>query len=73
MTRAPELNLSGGFRRVTVTPTDGPTVTIECEGDLGLVDERHYGVPAFRLGHYPASGDLKAGGTWDVRLTITVD
>jgi hypothetical protein len=44
---------------------------VETSGDAGLVDERHYGVQAFRLGYYPANGDLKAGQTWDVRLKIT--
>lgn len=71
--RAPEPSLAGGLRRIALTPTDGPTVTVECSGDLGLIDERHYGVPAFRLGHYPANGDLKAGETWDVALRITID
>jgi hypothetical protein len=70
--RAPQPGLASSLRRITLKPATGPRVTVETSGDAGLVDERHYGVQAFRLGYYPADGDLKAGQTWEVRLKITV-
>ena len=71
--RAPQPSLASGLRRITLRPATGPTVTVEIDGEAGLVDERHYGVSAYRLGHYPVHGNLKAGQTWKVGLRITVD
>ncbi|MBM3477086.1 MAG: hypothetical protein FJX75_27780, partial [Armatimonadetes bacterium] len=71
--RAPQPGLASSLRRITLKPPTGPAITVEISGDAGLVDERHYGVQAFRLGHYPASGDLKAGQTWKVGVRIAVE
>jgi hypothetical protein len=68
--RAPQPNLASAIRRIVMTPTDGPAVTVELSGDSGLVDERHYGVQAFRLGHYPANGDVREGEAWEVEFRI---
>ena len=71
--RAPRPQLAGPFRRLVLTPADGPGVTVELSGDAFLVDERHYGVPAFRLGYYGANGDLRAGQRWEYRLRVRWD
>lgn len=68
--RAPQPQLTGPFRRIALTGPGGGRVTVELSGDGFLVDERHYGVPAFRLGYYPATGDLAAGQAWDYRLRL---
>jgi len=45
-------------------------VRARVSGKAALVDERHYDVDAFRLGHDVAGGDLKAGQewVWEIRL-----
>ena len=70
--RAPEPRLAGEFREITMAPADGPSVTVEVSGDAALVDERHYGVQGFRLGHYPAHGDLKAGQQWQCSFRVRI-
>jgi len=70
--RAPQPSLASGLRRITMRPVNGPTVRVEIAGEASLVDERYYGAEAFRLGHYPANGDVQAGQTWEVALTIAV-
>ncbi len=59
------------LRSISLRPRQGTAVTVTSSGDAALVDERHYGVEAFRLGYCPAGGDLKAGGewTWEVRVS----
>jgi len=68
--RSPQPNLASGFSRIAFTAPDGRGVTVAVSGEAGLVDERHYGVQAYRLGHYPARGDLKAGQQWQATFRI---
>lgn len=68
--RAAQPNLAGYSSEVTLSAADGRVVTVSVSGGAGLVDERHYGVQAFRLGHYPAAGGIGAGRKWEVSFRI---
>jgi hypothetical protein len=70
--RAPQPRLAGPLRAIAVTPPNGRTVTVEVSGDASLIDERYYGVQAYRLGHYPAPSDVKPGDRWEVTFHIRV-
>ena len=70
--RAPQPRLGDVPREVTMVHREGPRVTVEVSGNAGLVDERHYGVQAYRLGFYPAHGDVKAGQQWDYSLRVRI-
>jgi hypothetical protein len=71
--RAPQAGLAGDLRQVRLRPPTGPSVKVELSGPAGLVDERHYGVEAFRLGSYPTQGTLPAGRTFTLTVRITVE
>jgi hypothetical protein len=71
--QAAQPRLGGPLRRITMIPTDGPRVTIEVTTDAALVDERHYGVQAYRLGASPAPRDVKAGQKWECSFRIQVE
>jgi hypothetical protein len=68
--RAPEPQIAGGLRDVTVTSRGGERLGVRVSADAGLVDERHYGVPAFRLGAYPAPADPRPGDRWTYTITV---
>jgi Hypothetical glycosyl hydrolase family 15 len=68
--RAPEPRLAGPFRAITLAPPAGRAISVESSLDAQLVDERHYGVQAFRLGHYPTWGDVAAGSESGMTLHI---
>ena len=70
--RSPEPNLAQEFSEIRMVPPEGPTVRVSASGPCGLVDERHYGVQGFRLGHYPAHGDIQAGQEWTVTFRIRI-
>jgi len=70
--RAPQPGLAGPLRTIRLTPPAGQAVTVDVSGDAQLVDERYYGVPAYRLGLYPASGDVRAGEKWGVTVRVRV-
>ena len=65
--------MASKFRTLTMTSATGQAVTVELSGEGGLVDERHYNSSLFRLGHYPVSGDIKAGQTWEYSVRIAVE
>ncbi|MFQ6130524.1 MAG: putative glycoside hydrolase [Armatimonadota bacterium] len=71
--RSQQPQLAGAIRRIRLAPAAGPPLTVEVSGEASLVDERHYGVEAYRLGHYPAQGDLKAGGKWRVTIRLRLN
>jgi len=71
--RSPEPRLAGPFREITMIPLAGPQVRVEMAGAAFLVDERHYGVQGFRLGHYPAQGDVQAGSQWECSFRVRID
>ncbi|NLC57059.1 MAG: hypothetical protein GX774_09500 [Armatimonadetes bacterium] len=68
--RSPEPILRGALRELTARPSAGPTARVSLSGEGTLVDERHYGVEAFRLGTYPTHGNVKAGARWKCTLRI---
>ncbi len=70
--RAAEPVLSRGLRQVVLRGRDGVGIRVETALDAALVDERHYGVAAYRLGCHPVQGDIRAGQTWTIRLRLTV-
>lgn len=47
-------------------------VTIESTLPLGLIDHRKYGPPEYLLAGYPVGGDVAAGRTWTVELTVGI-
>ncbi|MBM3496434.1 MAG: hypothetical protein FJX72_19260, partial [Armatimonadetes bacterium] len=66
---APEL--AGGMGDARVRPKRGRGVAISWSTPAALVDERHYGVSAYRLGSHPAPSSVKPGDTWS--LTVRID
>ena len=70
--RAPEPGLAGGLREITVTSPSARGIAAQTSGDAYLVDERHYGASAYRLGFHPVQGDVRAGAEWkyDVKLSV---
>jgi hypothetical protein len=56
-----------------VTPLGSPVVRVELSADGGLIDERHYGVNAYRLSSSQPRRAVKAGDTWDFSFTIRID
>ena len=45
-------------------------LAVSVSGDATLVDERHYGVNGYRLGHTPTHGEMKAGTVWNCAIRI---
>ena len=70
--RAREPRLAGPVQEITLRPRQGPEVTVQTSGNAVLVDERHYGVEAYRLGLYPAQGEVPAGRKWRCSVRIAV-
>jgi len=70
--RAVEPRVAGPLDRLTVIPAEGTTVTIRTSGPAWLVDERHYGVEAYRLGYAVTQGDVTAGARLRSLLRIEI-
>jgi hypothetical protein len=66
--RAPEPGLVSALARLTVAPPGGGGLEIQSDPAAGLVDERHFGVNAYRLGCSPVSGDVQPGQRWTYRV-----
>ena len=71
--RSAQPRIAGPFRTITVTPLGSPVVRVELSADGGLIDERHYGVNAYRLSSSQPRRAVKAGDTWDFSFTIRID
>jgi hypothetical protein len=70
--RAPEPVLANGLARMIVEPEGGGGLEVQSDPPAALVDERHYGVNAYRLGSHPVSGDVQAGQRWTSRIRFQV-
>jgi hypothetical protein len=68
--RAPAPSLIAGADWLRLAPPDGRALVVRTEPAGSLVDERHYGVDAFRLGLHPAPGAVDAGYAWECRWVI---
>lgn len=66
----PRLTVTELHLRITGPATSGLEVT--SDPSAALVDERHYGVNAYRLGCGPVSGDVKPGQRWTYRIRFTL-
>ena len=55
-----------------MTPASGPPIRIEISADGMLIDERHYGVQAYRLGSFLPKRENNAGGTWNFSFRIEI-
>ncbi|MEW6359597.1 MAG: putative glycoside hydrolase [Planctomycetota bacterium] len=71
--RSAEPMLSHGFRSITLVPADGPSVYVETSQDAILMDQRHYGQPAYLLAVHAPSCALKPGDAWTCSFTIRVE
>lgn len=69
---ATEPVLASGIAVLYATAPDGTRATVSLSGEAALVDERHYGVAAYRLGHHVARGEIRAGQAWESAVRITV-
>ena len=56
-----------------IRPKRGPGVAVAVSRPVALVDERHYGVNAYRLGAHPAPTTVKPGDTWSLTVRLAVD
>lgn len=65
---APYLVTSAGWLRLA--PLNGRSLVVRTEPAGSLVDERHYGADAFRLGLHPAPATATAGDAWECRWVI---
>ncbi len=68
--RAPQPVLAERLRDVSLTTGAGAPLAVSMSGDAALVDERHYGVNGYRLGHVPAYGEMKTGTVWTCAIRI---
>jgi hypothetical protein len=60
-----------GARSLTVRPEHGRPLVIHCSGPFDLVDERHYGVAAFRVEHHGAPSIAAPGASWAATLRLS--
>jgi hypothetical protein len=68
--KGPVPELGKGADGLVVQTRKRPELSISHSSPANLVDERHYGVNAYRLGSHPAPSIVKAGDTWSLTVRV---